>query len=183
MEKEVKAIMLDLETFDTAGTAVVRTIGAVMFVPELGLGKEFYARLEPGTQQKAGRTVSADTMLWWMMQSQEARGEFANGVEESTSAALAGFAHFVSSCGDNVAIWGNGSDFDNVILGSLYADMGIVRPWSHARNRCFRTLKNLGISLPPGAGAARSQFGPHHDALADAKFQAHYACAWLKELA
>ena len=118
-----------------------------------------------------GRHVSGGTIQWWMTQSPEARDVFKNEgkpVEE----ALNEFADFV---GDNALIWGNGSDFDNVALGSLYDALNIRRPWNYAAGRCFRTIKNLlQVKELPG------RKGTYHNALHDALYQAQCLQVYLK---
>lgn len=178
-------IMLDLETLDTTPTAVVLSIGAVAFDPSTKtLGDKFYVEMtEDGAeQQKRGRTVSAETVRWWMQQDVLAKRVFAipqaEGVERvNTYEALHRFNLFVAANGDRTAeIWGNGADFDNIILGSLYDSFGMKKPWSYSRNRCYRTIKNLGVG-PKNF----TRTGVFHNALDDAITQAvHlqeiYAC-------
>lgn len=173
----MKHIMLDLETLDTASSAVVLSIGAVAFDPRTNaLGDEFYVEMteDIAAQQVRGRTISGDTVRWWMQQDASAKRVFSipppNGVERvNTFEALARFNLFVAANGDrDVELWGNGADFDNVILGSLYDAFGLDKPWSYSRNRCYRTMKNLGI----GPRRPRVREGVYHNALDDAITQA-----------
>lgn len=182
-------IMLDLETLDTKTSAVVLSIGAVAFDPySKDLGTTFYVEMTEDTaaQQARGRTISGDTVTWWMQQNVLARRLFASppseGVERVTTVeALARFATFIGAHGDDKAlIWGNGADFDNIILGSLYEDLGYRKPWSYGRNRCFRTMKNI-----PHAPGLQLREGVHHNALDDAVTQAKHLQeinAWLASL-
>lgn len=172
-------IMLDLETLDTISSAIVVSIGAVAFDPYSdAIGPTFYAELTDDlrTQQRYDRTISADTVVWWMRQGQAAQQLFipsfssANGVRTTTFEALENFASFIEANGGRDSeIWGNGADFDNVILGSLYEDFGIKRPWSYSRNRCFRTMKNIS-----GVPHKTERFGVHHNALDDAITQVEH---------
>lgn len=170
-------IMLDLETLDTASSAVVISIGAVAFDPYTNaLGDKFYVEMteDIAAQQARGRTISGDTVRWWMQQDALAKRVFSvpppDGVlRASTLEALSGFALFVAANGDRDAeLWGNGVDFDNVILGSLYDAFGLRKPWSFGRNRCYRTMKNLGI----GPRKPANHTGIPHNALDDAVTQA-----------
>ena len=172
-------IMLDLETLDTASSAVVTSIGAVAFDPytagPAGFGATFYVELvnDMAAQQQRGRTISGDTVTWWMRQGQEALQLFSELPDPEvqrvkTVTALTMFADFVERNGGRDAeIWGNGADFDNVILGSLYEAFDIKRPWSYSRNRCYRTMRAL-----RGAPKRTDRFGVHHNALDDATTQA-----------
>lgn len=170
-------IMLDLETLDTSPSAVVLSIGAVVFDPYTNvLGDHFYVEMteDIGSQQERGRTISGDTVRWWMQQDMLAKRVFAvpppDGVERiSTLEALTRFGAFVAANGGrDVELWGNGADFDNVILGSLYDAFGLRKPWSYSRNRCYRTMKNLGI----GPRKPQVRVGVYHNALGDAVTQA-----------
>lgn len=175
-------IMLDLETLDTANTAVVLSIGAVAFDPRRpGPVESFYVEMSPDIddQQTHGRTISGSTVLWWMQQSDAARQLFDTirqvGIRRArTVDALHLFGKFLTQH-DSPPIWGNGADFDNAILASLYKSYSIEQPWSHRQNRCYRTVK----ALHPGIALSRS--GTHHNALDDAATQARhlqeiYAC-------
>lgn len=172
-------IMLDLETLDTGPRSVVTSIGAVAFDPAGNtLGDKFYAELidDLSTQQRAGRTISGDTVVWWMRQGQAAQQLFSPTVGTAADAryqtveALENFAEFIDANGArDVQLWGNGADFDNIILGSLYEDLGMKKPWSYNRNRCFRTIKNLPF---PVQRPVRE--GTHHNALDDAVTQARH---------
>ncbi len=173
----MKHIMLDLETLDTTSSAVVISIGAVAFDPETdALGDKFYVEMTEDTaaQQARGRTISGDTVRWWMRQGQAAQQLFASpappGVTRVTTyEALSGFSLFVAANGDRDAeLWGNGADFDNAVLGSLYDAFGIRKPWSYGRNRCYRTMKNIGV----GPRKPQVREGVHHNALDDAITQA-----------
>lgn len=175
----MKHIMLDLETLDTTSSAVVISIGAVAFDPETNaLGDRFYVETTEDTaaQQARGRTISGDTVRWWMQQDVLAKRVFSmsppDGVERvNTFEALSRFGLFVAANGDrDVEMWGNGADFDNVILGNLYGAFGLRKPWSYGRNRCYRTMKNIGI----GTRKPQVREGVHHNALDDAITQARH---------
>ena len=172
----VDNIMLDLETLDTATTAVVVSIGAVAFNPRSKeLGPTLYLELTNDlvAQQKRGCTISSDTVVWWMRQGAQARALFDEGdpaisSKVSTREALELFSKFITDNGGHKAkVWGNGADFDNIILGNLYKAFGMPVPWSYSRNRCFRTMKALGSSK-------YTRYGVHHNALDDAITQAKH---------
>lgn len=75
-----------------------------------------------------------------------------------------------------VRVWGNGSDFDNVILRNAYAAIGSTYPWRYNDNMCYRTIKNLA----PDVKMARQ--GVHHNALDDARSQALHLIAICNHL-
>lgn len=163
--------MLDLETYGTHSNAVVASIGAVFFSKDEVSKHGFYAVLDTPSQVIAGRVLDAGTVEWWLQQSEEARA-IAKAPKKEVTKVLEDFASFLGD-GD-VKVWGNGADFDCVILGSLYESFGIKRPWSYGNNRCFRTLKNITTrKIPERKGVA-------HNALHDAIYQAQCAQVYLK---
>jgi exodeoxyribonuclease VIII len=173
-------VMLDLETLDTGPNSTIISIGAVQFNPELdpATRSEFYVAILPD-QRAWGRTINGETVAWWAKQTESARFVLrdpdAVGLPEALNRFCGWFGY-----DKTVEVWGNGADFDNVILGSALEGCLMRKPWSHSMNRCYRTLKNLGIPLGAGEGLERT--GVHHNALDDAKYQAHYATAWLRRL-
>lgn len=165
-------VMLDLETWSTSPNAVITSIGAVKFVinSDNTRGKiddEFYCRINPQSCIDVGMEMSADTILWWMNQSAEARSEFQKP-NRSIQLVLNDFSSWMSDEPKNINVWGNGSDFDNVILANAYKACKLPLPWKFFNNRCFRTLKNLYPDVEP------TVVGVKHNALDDAKSQAHH---------
>ena len=169
-------IMLDIETLDTTQSAVVLSIGAVVFDPHSKtLGETFYVEFtaDLDTQQRVGRTVSAATVTWWMQQGAAAKQIFVDPAPEgvrrvSTAQGLTEFASFIArNGGKEVQLWGNGADFDNVIVGSLFDSFGLAKPWSYGKNRCYRTMKRLF-----GENVKLRRQGVHHNGLDDAITQA-----------
>lgn len=176
-------VMIDLETLDVRPSAVILSIGAVAFNRD-GLGEEFYQTVYAEGQDAIGRTEAASTVAWWQQQSEEARRVFTDPGRVKLAVALERFSVW---CGRlynvdaaPIILWGNGSDFDNTILASAYGSCGYLTPWKFHNNRCYRTLKNLNIPLTTEQGIARA--GTHHNALDDAKYQAHYCLEYLKML-
>lgn len=179
-------IMLDIETLDTEPTAVVLSIGAVAFDPQgdslVGAPAFYVEANDLKFQQDMGRTVSAETVKWWMQQNVLAKRVFSESPDPailrlSTIDMLISFDAFIlANGGDKALIWGNGSDFDNIIVGSLYTDFEMKRPWTYNRNRCFRTMK----ALVPNIKADRQ--GVYHNALDDAISQAGHLQLIMRSL-
>ncbi len=84
----MKEIMMDLETLDVKSSAVVLSIGAVVFemtsrtnhmkrktTLDYKVLDRFYRVLDMTEQMQNGRTVSESTLLWWMNQDADARAE------------------------------------------------------------------------------------------------------------
>lgn len=172
----MKNVMVDLETLGQAPGCVILSIGAVRF-DETGLGDGFYAVVNTADCVDNGLAVDGDTLHWWSKQSPEAR-EVITEAESGglpLALALAEFNEFLAPSGmSSVKVWGNGSDFDNAILGACYRAVGEKHPWAFWNNRCYRTLK----SLNPHIKTDRT--GTYHNALDDAITQALMAVQMLR---
>lgn len=171
-------LMLDLETLGRGPTAAIVEIGAVFFDPEAGsLGPTFQRRIHPGKSVEAGLQMDADTVLWWLRDETGARARlFAD--DEHVVGLYQALRDFTAYCRTETAspikVWGNGADFDNVILRSAYDACGYPAPWDFYDNRCYRTLKNLHRDIE------MQRTGTHHSALDDAISQANHALAIFK---
>ena len=163
----MKNVMIDLETLGTKPGSVILSIGAVKFGKE-GLGDEFYAAIELDSATRSGLTIDASTVAWWMDQSEEARKVFTESPRDPLFAALKNLQTYLrKGCTESdVKIWGNGADFDNVLLAAAYDVVNLPVPWKFYNNRCYRTMKSMSAVPKP------DREGVHHNALDDAKYQA-----------
>lgn len=165
-------IMIDLETWSTSPNAVITSIGAVKFdIKGDNSGGNildtFYCRIDPQTCIDIGLTMSVDTILWWLKQSNEARVEFTKPAL-SIQIALDLFSKWTDDNPKNVDVWGNGADFDNVILANAYRTCNKSLPWQYFNNKCYRTIKSLYQHVP----VTPVLTGVKHNALDDATSQA-----------
>lgn len=161
-------VMLDLETMGTASDAAIVAIGAVFFDPMTqSLGPEFYHTVDLKSSVEEGGKIDPETVMWWLKQEEAARQALMTGVDHIRSV-LGYFQEYtLRECNRNdVKMWGNGSDFDNVVLGNAYRRTGIALPWSFRNNRCYRTA----LAGHPLESVQR--VGTWHNALDDAKTQA-----------
>ncbi len=171
----LRHVMLDLETLSAMPNATIVSIGAVAFDAD-GVHQRFYTvvDLDSYEQLPHGKFhLSFAPIAWWFRQSKAARDEI-GGKEKAVpiKVALRAFAAWLHAGEFEVAgVWGNGADFDNLILGNAYDALGILRPWIYSANYCMRTTKKLltKIDLP--------RVGTHHNALDDAVWQAEYMIA------
>ena len=154
---------IDLETLDTKPSAIILSIGIVTFNQE-GIHNGF--ELFPSIQEQidADRTMSESTLMWWLSQSPEARKTVTEAKRLSLRDTLEVVSHILTEV---EGVWGNGSDFDNVILSSLFAGECLRQPWHFALSRCVRTLR----AQHPDRGFDFK--GIAHTALADAQHQAN----------
>ena len=163
-------VMIDLETMGVTTNAVIISIGAVGFDKD-GIQSEFYRPVSIESCMEIGLQCDASTIMWWMGQSDEARGAFTDGIN---------IRHALMDLRDWMAgfkidgVWGNGVDFDNMILGNAYEKANQEKPWSYGKNRCYRTVKNLFKNVK------MERSGTHHNALDDAKSQAEHLIRIMK---
>lgn len=169
--------MLDIETLGTNETAPILSIGAVFFNPENGdLGAAFYKVVDlVSSAQNA--IIDADTVKWWMKQSDETRSIFNQYESVSLLEGLSAFSTFISDSVDvkKVKVWGNSSTFDNVILRTNYNKLGLPTPWQFYNDRDVRTIIDLARTIK-GIDARKEipRDGVLHNALDDALYQARY---------
>lgn len=158
-------IMLDLESMSTAPDAALIAIGAVRF-SQTEITDRYHEIVELKSCMAAGLRADADTIVWWMQQSESARSVFQTGPipPVKITKALLRFSEWVGP--ENTYMWGCGSDFDNVILSNAYKACGIKQPWSFWNNMCYRTVKNMNPSIK------MDRIGTHHNAVDDAESQA-----------
>lgn len=173
----MRDIMIDIETLGTTAGSVILSIGAVAFDPaERALGPRHYGVVSIASSLSLGATVDPDTVDWWSKRTPAAQRVIFAALSPDASTLpdaldrLSDYLRGQDSPAD-LRIWGNGSDFDNVLLVAAYAQAGRKPPWRFYNHRCFRTLKNLF----PGHEPVRE--GEHHNALDDAVHQARHALA------
>ena len=175
----MKNVMIDLETMGSGPCSAIVAIGACFF--EVGsTGPEFYQRVTLQSCVDVGLQLDTSTVLWWMAQEDAARREIHDPLVERVHIgdALCRLTQFlyINNFDDSSSIWGNGSDFDNVLLVSAYKACQLELPWKFWQHRCYRTLK----SLRPSMRIPRN--GTHHNALDDARSQAAHAVDLLRSL-
>jgi len=164
-------IMIDLETLGTCPGSIILSIGAVRFDLDHGVTGEFYVNIDVEDSQRHGLTLTASTVVWWMTQSDEAR-EALVSAKKSLCDALKDFDEWarpevISGLLKPIdELWGNGSDFDNVLLARAYEATGMVVPWSYRANRCYRTMWSMFPQIPFHKPAKA------HNSLEDARAQA-----------
>jgi hypothetical protein len=173
----MKHVMVDLETLGTSPGSVILSIGAVEFDPQgteikAGPGYQFHQHIDLVDSMQQGFGVKADTLLWWLNQSDEARSRIVRGQVGAPAIkyALSRFADWclMGAAIKEVVIWGNGASFDNALLSEAYLKMRVDPPWEFWNDRCYRTIKGE----YPDVKLVRE--GTHHDALHDAISQAKH---------
>ncbi|HDW1042349.1 TPA: 3'-5' exoribonuclease [Escherichia coli] len=173
-------LMIDLETMGKNPDAPIISIGAIFFDPQTGdMGPEFSKSIDLDT---AGGVIDRDTIKWWLKQSREAQSALLTD-EIPLDDALLQLREFIDENSGEffVQVWGNGANFDNVILRRSYERQGIPYPWRYCNDRDVRTIVELGKAIDFDARTAIPFEGERHNALDDARHQAKYVSAiWQK---
>lgn len=159
-------IMLDLETLGTKPGCSIISIGAVrMDMRDYEIVDRFHCGIDPTSCEAFGLKMEASTVSWWLDDQRDAARHEWNGMDlVDLATALEGFAGWMK---DTSPVWGNGANFDNVILRAAYEAAGMSCPFGFAMDRCFRTLKS---TFP----VEYDRKGTHHNALDDATTQAQH---------
>ncbi|EJI7525081.1 3'-5' exoribonuclease, partial [Escherichia coli] len=160
-------LMIDLETMGKNPDAPIISIGAIFFDPQTGdMGPEFSKTIDLDT---AGGVIDRDVIKWWLKQSREAQSAIMTD-EIPLDDALLQLREFIDENSGEffVQVWGNGANFDNVILRRSYERQGIPCPWRYCNDRDVRTIVELGKAIDFDARTAIPFEGERHNALDDA---------------
>lgn len=165
--------MVDIETLDTAPSAAIVAIGAVVFDPR-GEGfneNDLYSvTIDRDSNLFHGRTICPKTEAWWSIQSEEAQQAVFGGPHTEYSTALREFVWWVNRqqpcC---TTVWAKDPDFDVQILIHACRGQQLMWPFKFWSARSCRTARDL--AYPEGDFPLMAIEGPKHDALADAKLQ------------
>lgn len=160
------AVMIDIEAMSLEPTAALTSIGAVVFDPHTNwIGDKFHIDVSLEDCIRHGLTVSADTLLWWMRQADEARLAMAFGQQDAApliTALEALHAWFPNGA----SIWAKQASYDIAALGHAFRKVGMLTPWSHRRECCMRRM----LDCNPYSEIVN--YGRPHHALDDAIHQA-----------
>lgn len=171
--------VVDIETPDNRPTSAILSIGCAALNRDGAVQATFYTPVSLKDCLNHGLTMGASTIGWWMEQSEEARQVWkeAQSKDAPTLAeALKMFSDWMDSCSSyrDREMWGNGSDFDNVIIANACSVVGMGQPWPFWGNDCFRTLKKRWKKYVP-----EPEFvGVKHNAKDDAVHEA----VWLARI-
>jgi len=162
-------IMVDIETMGTNSNAPIVSIGAVVFSEKEVTDKVFQQNVSLKSCMELGMKPDPDTIMWWLQQSDAARASLTDSDPVHVSTVMYNFRWWLFSVTgtlQRLRIWGNGANFDNVILANAYRSCGMATPWKHYQDRCFRTFRELHEPIE------QAQYRVEHDALSDAVAQA-----------
>lgn len=171
-------IMLDLETLGTTPGSIVWEIGGAVIV-NAEIAAFFHLLIDVNDAGECGLQIDAETLGWWMEQEDAAIANLKKaltGAGEPLRMAMEKLSNWIAeicqSYGDpHPLIWGNGANFDPVLLGACFEVLKMPVPWDGRDVRCYRTLKNL---LPM---VKVEREGVAHRADDDARHQARHLIA------
>ena len=171
----MKDVMIDFETLGNGSSKCICQVGAVYFDNVTGeLGESFKANINAATHVKAGAKIDAETVYWWLKQSDEARASIVSGDLENITSVFLRLNTFLSN---SKRIWSHAT-FDFVTLMETMKQLNITPSFSYRAGMDLRTLVYL-------AGVSTSdtvRTGVHHDALADAIHQVKYCVQSLNAI-
>ncbi len=166
--------MIDLETLGTGPFSPIISIGIVCFDLNNVLDK-LYITLDVKDQIDSGkRKIDADTLKWWMSQSDAAKKVFKEN-PMPVKEALMTISEFIKKQGKDVHVWGNGATFDITLLETLFSQYEVPVPWKYSKVMDFRTIKRF-----LGKDVVTERKGTYHNALDDALTQAEFVQACLQ---
>lgn len=175
-------LVLDLETLSLKTDARVLSIGAVGLDGQFQIVSHFYAPLKIEWLLNPEYSVDANTFNWWMQQSSEARAalDIENGLTPSD--AVDRFNWWIKANGDpsTMNVWGNGPEFDVVILKHLFQRNHTDWPFIYNRVQSIRTIRLLDDVL--GLDAIWEKARVEHHALYDAEAEALFLQDVMKRL-
>lgn len=171
-----KHAMFDCETLGVGNHPILLSLACVIF-DEDGRSVDTYHRHIDVKEDQFGAKFSGSTVLWWMGQSEEARGAILAGQKNPDSfyASIYGLHNFFEE--HKVAtVWSYGARADLTWIDNALNTVFDKNPcWTYRQERCLRTV---GAIFDP-----ESEMRPKptiaHDALADAQSQV----AWLTNMA
>lgn len=166
-------LMIDFETLGNRPDTAVVSLGAVLFDRDKIIGEKLWLFNLDG-QLSGRRSVTADTITWWLGQGEKAKSVFEKAGMEGILLRdfVTQFLEFVPAKLD-VRVWGNGATFDVSIIESILHQQGVKAPWKFWSHRCYRTMKSC-------FGIDKKFVGTKHDALDDAKHQANCLIEYWK---
>jgi len=176
MSKKLINVVLDLETLGISEDAAIIQIGCCIpqfdriHLPE-GISYEFEATIKYEDCLNSEFAKDSATMEWWEQQDPRARKHVFSG-QDSYVDAFDQFVFWLGSVranGSDVAIWGNGADFDNRLLSYSLASFGFNNVWSFRNNRCLRTIKAI---FPVSDNFKYDEDWIKHTAIGDASYEA-----------
>ncbi len=160
-------VMIDLETLGNGENKCIVQIGACYFDRLTGdIGQTFKCNVDAKSATDAGFQLDAQTVYWWLAQSEAARASILEDPKLPVEVALKKLNAFLAPA---KYIWSHAT-FDFVTVMETYRKLNIKPAFSYRTARDIRTLMDLfNITVDK-----TEREGVHHDGLADAIHQVKY---------
>jgi hypothetical protein len=174
-------VMHDLETMGNEPGRVLASLGATVFAPDGDtLGEQFSMNIDEASCLAAGLTLDPETVAWWQHPDRAEAYAALKVDPRPLGEVLDAFDAFWARVGGH-RIWGQGADYDAVLLAAAYRALGRKAPWKYNAGRDTRTAYELGEVI------ITKHQGTHHVAIDDALTQAGdvqkaYRALWLDRL-
>lgn len=162
-------ICIDIETLDTQPSAVVLSFGAALLDDSGDIAKLGPERRLPVEEQLAvGRTMSWNTLSWWMAQGDTAQVRAFTASRVGPYQAMQEIASIEHMITDNTRVWARDPNFDCVILCNLFASMGWKLPGYLRRFYRWRSIRTIEDIAQAVGNYERQMPAVPHSALSDA---------------
>ena len=160
---------------------VLVSLGACAFDPETGdAGAEFYSVPSIQEQIDAGLEMNGNTFRWWLSIPDAPRRAITANGEQPVREMLEAFRAFLPH---DAWLWAYPTSFDLPIIAEVYRRFGVRCPWTWTKTLDARTLWQIARHVAPGIERIEAENPAEHDALNDAKEQAHWIAAYLSAIA
>lgn len=170
------SIMVDIETLGTSPGDVILSVAAVEFNIENGsVGEMFFAKIDLTGSLKDGFNIKADTLDWWLKQSQEAK-IMSLGEGTPVFDVLSNLESFFRKRAGHT-VWGNSNRFDLGLLAAYFKKYDIAIPWDFRLERDVRTL----VSFAPKIKDSTPFEGTPHNPVDDCSHQIKYCTKIYKK--
>ncbi len=172
----MKDVMIDIETLGAGGDNLICQIGACYFDRKTGeIGKTFKVNVDAIDAVQEGFQLDADTVYWWLAQSEEARKSILEQPRVSIRVAIYNLDEFLK---DAKFIWSHAT-FDFVTIMQTYKKLNMKPSFRYSAGLDIRTL----IELTKVSISDVPREGTHHDGLADSIHQVKYCMLAFDKLA
>lgn len=169
-------LMLDFESLGTHPNSIILSLGACFFdIDRQVLGNTFYEIFDIDDQVKKGRTITGDTIKWWLKQDIKVKDIFEKETLPLNTALMNFITWIIKNTIDNskLKVWGNGFDVPMAENALQQTNNPIL--WKYSNVRCYKTFRRYVANNAPC-----QNIGVAHNALDDAITQANYVMKYGK---
>lgn len=182
-------VVLDLETLGVENNARIISIGAVGLNTGLQVIGYFYMPVKLDDLLGYHFSVDVSTFNWWMQQSRDARDALNLVGGFNIKSAISYFCEWLgvnslesdkSTPKLQTKLWGNGPEFDNIILKNAFACTSTTWPFAYNSAQSLRTIRYINDTLDLDVEFPEPYI--KHHALYDAEAEAIYFQNVMKRL-